>query len=210
MQIIFLIVIFRSFVLFFLLLYILSSSITVFFSFYSTLIKRNVNFSYVTYIFKWNNKYCFPKIISSSVCLLLLIVPCSLFTRSIPPLNSSPSIDLPWKFSTRRERFRNYPHRSDAERLNFSFPQKRAIFIFRRGRGEWRKSCFRMKWLMLFLFFFFFSNSRKEKESKELKEIFFLFFLEGKYYCYGKYIFQGIFYYYYHNYSTISLQADFS
>lgn len=176
MQIIFLIVIFRSFVLFFLLLYILSSSITVFFSFYSTLIKRNVNFSYVTYIFKWNNKYCFPKIISSSVCLLLLIVPCSLFTRSIPPLNSSPSIDLPWKFSTRRERFRNYPHRSDAERLNFSFPQKRAIFIFRRGRGEWRKSCFRMKWLMLFLFFFFFSNSRKEKESKELKEVFFFFF----------------------------------
>ena len=156
MQIIFLIVIFRSFVLFFLLLYILSSSITVFFSFYSTLIKRNVNFSYVTYIFKWNNKYCFPKIISSSVCLLLLIVPCSLFTRSIPPLNSSPSIDLPWKFSTRWERFRNYPHRSDAERLNFSFPQKRAIFIFRRGRGEWRKSCFRMKWLMLFLFSFFF------------------------------------------------------
>lgn len=155
------------------LLYILSSSITVFFSFYSTLIKRNVNFSYVTYIFKWNNKYCFPKIISSSVCLLLLIVPCSLFTRSIPPLNSSPSIDLPWKFSTRRERFRNYPHRSDAERLNFSFPQKRAIFIFRRGRGEWRKSCFRMKWLMLFLFFFFFSNSRKEKESKE---VFFFFF----------------------------------
>lgn len=83
------------------LLYILSSSITVFFSFYSILIKCNVNFSYVTYIFKWNNKYCFPKIISSSVCLLLLIVPCSLFTRSIPPLNSSPSIDLPWKFSTR-------------------------------------------------------------------------------------------------------------
>lgn len=158
------------------LLYILSSSITVFFSFYSILIKCNVNFSYVTYIFKWNNKYCFPKIISSSVCLLLLIVPCSLFTRSIPPLNSSPSIDLPWKFSTRRERFRNYPHRSDAERLNFSFPQKRAIFIFRRGRGEWRKSCFRMKWLMLFLFFFFFSNSRKEKESKELKEVFFFFF----------------------------------
>lgn len=158
------------------LLYILSSSITVFFSFYSILIKCNVNFSYVTYIFKWNNKYCFPKIISSSVCLLLLIVPCSLFTRSIPPLNSSPSIDLPWKFSTRWERFRNYPHRSDAERLNFSFPQKRAIFIFRRGRGEWRKSCFRMKWLMLFLFFFFFSNSRKEKESKELKEVFFFFF----------------------------------
>lgn len=192
------------------LLYILSSSITVFFSFYSTLIKCNVNFSYVTYIFKWNNKYCFPKIISSSVCLLLLIVPCSLFTKSIPPLNSSPSIDLPWKFSTWRERFRNYPHRSDAERLNFSFPHKRAIFIFRRGRGEWRKSCFRMKWLMLFLFSFFFLIREKRKNRKSWKKFSFFFFLEGEYYSYEKYIFRGIFYYYYRNYSTISLQADFS